>query len=41
MRRQPEALVRLHVQPRAARDEVLGWRDDTLRVRVTVCLEYS
>jgi len=27
-------LLRVRVQPGAARDEVLGWREDTLRVRV-------
>ena len=31
----PEALVRLRVQPRASRDEVVAWQDDALRVRVT------
>jgi hypothetical protein len=31
----PEALVRLRVQPRASRDEIVGWQDDALRVRVT------
>ena len=31
----PEALVRLRVHPRASRDEVVAWRDDALRVRVT------
>ena len=29
------AVIRVRVQPRASRDELLGWRDDTLRVRVT------
>jgi len=29
------ARLALRVQPRAARDEVLGWRDGVLRVRVT------
>jgi uncharacterized protein (TIGR00251 family) len=27
--------VRVRVQPRASRDEVLGWREGALRVRVT------
>ena len=31
----PEALVPVRVQPRASRDEIVGWRDDALRVRVT------
>jgi hypothetical protein len=30
-----EALLRLRVQPRASRDEVVAWQDDALRVRVT------
>ncbi|HYE92088.1 MAG TPA: DUF167 domain-containing protein [Terriglobales bacterium] len=30
-----EALVRLRVQPRAARDEIVSWQDDALRVRVS------
>ena len=30
-----EALVRLRVQPRASRDEIVAWRDDALRLRVT------
>ena len=28
-------LVHLRVQPRAARDEIVAWQDETLRVRVT------
>jgi uncharacterized protein (TIGR00251 family) len=28
-------LVRLRVQPRASRDEIVAWQDDVLRVRVT------
>lgn len=28
-------LLPLRVQPRAARDEVVGWQDATLRLRVT------
>jgi uncharacterized protein (TIGR00251 family) len=31
----PEALVKLRVQPRASRDEIVGWQDEALRVRVT------
>jgi uncharacterized protein len=31
----PAALVRVRVQPRASRDEVVGWREDTLRLRVS------
>lgn len=27
-------VLRLRVQPRASRDEIVGWRDDTLRLRV-------
>ena len=34
-RRAEGALLRLRVQPRASRDEILGWRNDVLRVRVT------
>lgn len=30
-----EPLVRVRVQPRAARDEIVGWRADALGVRVT------
>jgi uncharacterized protein (TIGR00251 family) len=33
--RPPEALVRVRVQPRAAREEIVGWQDEALRVRVT------
>ena len=29
------ALVRLRVQPRAARTEIVAWQDDALRVRVS------
>lgn len=33
--RRPEgALLHLRVQPRASRDEILGWQDGILRVRV-------
>lgn len=28
------AVIRVRVQPRASRDEVLGWREGALRVRV-------
>lgn len=28
-------MVRLHVQPRASRDEIAGWREGALAVRVT------
>lgn len=28
-------LLRVRVQPRASRNEVVGWQDDALRVRVT------
>ena len=28
-------VIRVRVQPRASRDEVVGWREDTLRLRVT------
>lgn len=31
----PEALLPVRVQPRASRDEIVGWRNDALRVRVT------
>ena len=31
----PEALVHVRVQPRAAREEIVGWQDDALRVRVS------
>ena len=30
-----DAVVRLRVQPRASRDEIVAWQDDALRVRVT------
>jgi uncharacterized protein (TIGR00251 family) len=32
-------LLPVRVQPRAAKDEVLGWRDGALRVRVTAAPE--
>jgi hypothetical protein len=28
-------VIRVRVQPRASRDELVGWLEDTLRVRVT------
>jgi uncharacterized protein (TIGR00251 family) len=31
----PEALVSVRVQPRASREEIVGWQDEALRVRVT------
>jgi len=34
-RRAEGALLRLRVGPRASRDEILGWQDGVLRVRVT------
>ena len=30
-----EALLHVRVQPRASREEIVGWQDDALRVRVT------
>lgn len=30
-----DGLLRVRVQPRASRNEVVGWQDDALRVRVT------
>ena len=30
-----EPLLHVRVQPRASRNEVVGWQDDALRVRVT------
>jgi len=33
-RRSEGALLHLRVQPRASRDEILGWQDGVLRVRV-------
>jgi hypothetical protein len=35
MTARPDAVVRLRVQPRASRDEIVAWQDDALRVRVT------
>jgi hypothetical protein len=29
------ALISVHVTPRTGRDEIVGWRDDELAVRVT------
>lgn len=31
----PNARITVHVTPRASRDEILGFEEDTLRVRVT------
>lgn len=31
----PEALLKLHVTPRGSRNEISGWRDDTLCVKIT------
>ena len=33
-RPQPNANIKVRVQPRAARDQVLGYQDDALRLRV-------
>ncbi len=30
-----EARIRIRLTPRAARDEIVGWQSDVLRVRVT------
>jgi uncharacterized protein len=30
----PDALITIRVTPRASRDEVVGWQDDALRVRL-------
>ena len=30
-----EVRIRVRLTPRAARDEIAGWQDDTLRARVT------
>ena len=30
-----EVRIRVRLTPRAARDEIVGWRDDLLRVRIT------
>jgi hypothetical protein len=32
---QPAATIKVRVQPRASRDEIMGYRGDALRVRVT------
>jgi uncharacterized protein (TIGR00251 family) len=29
------AVIRVRVRPRASRDEIVGWREDTLRLRVS------
>ncbi|PYM33773.1 MAG: DUF167 domain-containing protein [Candidatus Rokuibacteriota bacterium] len=31
----PAARLRVRVEPRASRDEVVGWREETLRLRVS------
>jgi len=31
----PEALLKLHVTPRGSRNEISGWRGDTLCVKLT------
>jgi uncharacterized protein (TIGR00251 family) len=33
-RNMPDALIAVRVTPRSARDEVIGWRDGALRVRL-------
>ena len=30
-----EALLKLHVTPRGSRSEIIGWRDDTLCIKIT------
>lgn len=30
-----QADLRIHVQPRASRNEIIGWRDDALALRLT------
>lgn len=30
-----EALLKLHVTPRGSKNEITGWRDDTLCVKIT------
>lgn len=30
-----ETLLKLHVTPRGSRSEIIGWRDDTLCVKIT------
>jgi len=32
---QASAVIRVRVQPRASRDEIVGWQADTLRLRVS------
>ena len=32
---QARAVIRVRVQPRASRDEIVGWQADTLRLRVS------
>lgn len=31
----PDTLLRLHVTPRGSRNEITGWRNDTLCVKIT------
>jgi len=31
----PEALLKLHVTPRSSKNEIAGWRGDTLCVKIT------
>lgn len=31
----PDAILKLHVTPRSSRNEITGWRDDVLCVRLT------
>jgi len=31
----PDALLRLHVTPRGSRNEITGWRDNVLCVKIT------
>jgi hypothetical protein len=36
---QPGATIKVRVQPRASRDEIVGWRGDAWRLRVTAAPE--
>lgn len=31
----PDCLLKLHVTPRGSKNEIIGWRDDTLCVKIT------
>ena len=31
----PDSLLKLHVTPRGSKNEILGWRDDVLCVKIT------